>query len=103
MLYGIKVPNKIKRSLKKSKLKQIVSIHSLYEETAGKDCKTTKEHELTLFFIMINGLSSPHLSDPVPASVYSSSTYNLRNAYNIHQVNAGTSLKGWTGGAGVRG
>ena len=41
---------------------------------------------------MINGLSTQYLSDLVPATIGSSSNYNLRNSNNIHLVNARTSL-----------
>ena len=41
---------------------------------------------------MINGISPQYLSDLVPATIDSSSSYNLRNSNNIHQVNAHTAL-----------
>ena len=41
---------------------------------------------------MINGLSPQYLSDLVPATIDSSSNYNLRNSNNIHLVNARTAL-----------
>ena len=41
---------------------------------------------------MINGLSPQYLLDLVPATIDSSSNYNLRNSNNIHLVNARTAL-----------
>ena len=41
---------------------------------------------------MINGLSPQYLSDLVPATIDSSSNYNLRTSNNIHLVNACTAL-----------
>ena len=41
---------------------------------------------------MINGLSPQYLSDLIPATIDSSSNYNLRNSNNIHLVNARTAL-----------
>ena len=51
-----------------------------------------KNRKLTLLFKMINDLSPQDLSDIVPATIDSSSNYNLRNSNNIHLVNARTSL-----------
>ena len=41
---------------------------------------------------MINGLSPQYLSDLVPATIDSSSNYNLRNSNNNYLVNARTLL-----------
>ena len=41
---------------------------------------------------MNNSLSPTYLSDLVPATIDSSSNYNLRNSNNIHLVNAHTAL-----------
>ena len=72
---------------------KLVSINSLYEETGWETLETRrKNHKLTLFFKMINGLSPQYLSDLVPATIDSSSNYNLRNSNNIHLVNARTAL-----------
>ena len=72
---------------------KFVSINSLYEETGWETLETRrKNHKLTLFFKMINGLSPQYLLDLVPATIDSSSNYNLRNSNNIHLVNARTAL-----------
>ena len=41
---------------------------------------------------MINGISPKYLSDLVPATIDSSSNYNLRTSNNIHLVNARTAF-----------
>ena len=72
---------------------KLVSINSLYEETGWKTLETRrKNHNLTLFFKMINGLSPQYLSDLVPATIDSPTNYNLRNSNNSHLVNARSSL-----------
>ena len=71
----------------------LVSINSLYEYTGWEILETRrKNHKLTLFFKMINGLSPQYLLDLVPATIDSSLNYNLRNSNNIHLVNARTAL-----------
>ena len=71
---------------------KIVSINLLYEETGWETLKIRrKNHKLTLFFKMINGLSPQYLSDLVSETIDSSSNYNLRNSNDIHLVNARTS------------
>ena len=72
---------------------KLVSINSLYEEAGWETLETRRKiHKLTLFFKMINGLSPQYLLDLVPATIDSSSNYNLRNSNNIHLVNARTAL-----------
>ena len=51
-----------------------------------------KNHKLTFFFKMANGLSPPYLAVLIPTTVNNSSNYNLRNSNNIHLVNARTYL-----------
>ena len=72
---------------------KLVSITSLYEETGWETLKTRrKNHKLTLFFKMINGLSPQYLSDLVPATIDNSANYNFSNSNNIHLVNARISI-----------
>ena len=72
---------------------KLVSINSLHEETGRETLETRrKNHKLTLFFKMINVLSPQFLSDLDPATIDSSSNYNLRNSNTIYLVNARTAL-----------
>ena len=76
-----------KQDIEKSRIvtgtTKLVSINSLYEETGWETLETRrKNHKLTLFFKMINGLPPQYLSDLVPATIDSSSNYNLRNSNN---------------------
>ena len=60
-----------KQDIEKSRIvtgtTKLVSINSLYEETGWETLETRrKNHKLTLFFKMINGLSSQYYSELVP-------------------------------------
>ena len=97
MLFGIialsidKIQNETARIV--TGMTKLVPINSLYEETGWETLKNRrKNHKLTVFFKMINGLSPQYLSDLVPTTIDSSSNYNLRNSNNIHLVNARISL-----------
>ena len=72
---------------------KLVSIHSLFEETVWEALEPRrKNHKLTLFFKIANGLFPLYISDLMPITVNNSSNYNLRNSNNIHLVNGRTSL-----------
>ena len=79
-----KNPNWSSQNIKTGSTK-LVSFNSLYDETGWQTLETRrKNHKLTLYLKMVNGLSPPYLSGLIPATIDSSSNYNLRNSNNIH-------------------
>ena len=72
---------------------KLVSINSLLTETGWETLESRrKKHKLILFYKMQNGLSPDYLISLVPPTVGSTSSYPLRNASNLHTINAGSQL-----------
>ncbi|MES9994314.1 MAG: reverse transcriptase family protein, partial [Candidatus Thiodiazotropha sp.] len=72
---------------------KLVSINSLTAETGWEPlAKRRKKHKLQLFYKMQNDLSPDYLSALVPPTVGSTSSYQLRNASDVHLIHANTQL-----------
>ena len=68
---------------------KLVSINTLLKETGWEALSTRrKEHKLTLFYKMNNGLCPNYLTSLVSQSVGNNTTYSLRNASNIQIIHA---------------
>lgn len=72
---------------------KLVSINSLLLETGWESLSSRrKKHKLQFFFKMQNDLTPSYLSSLVPPTVGSTSTYQLRNATNLHTIHANSQL-----------
>ena len=72
---------------------KLVSINSLYLETGWEPLASRrKKHKLLVFYNMVNNLSPNYLSSLVPSTVGNTTTYQLRNAANLHTIRANSQL-----------
>ena len=53
---------------------------------------STEKHKLLVFYNMVNNLSHNYLSSLVPSTVGNTTTYQLRNAANLHTIRANSQL-----------
>ena len=72
---------------------KLISLNNLYKETCwDKLQKRRDDHKLTLFYKMHNNLTPYYISSLIPQQVEAISQYNLRNANDIRNIRARTSL-----------
>ena len=72
---------------------KLVSINALYTETRWEKLEQRQEnHQLILFYKMMNHLNPLYLSSLIPQSVSAVSSYNLRNSNNLQTVDTRTNI-----------
>lgn len=72
---------------------KLVSLNTLYNEIGWERLeKRRRNHQLTMFYKMINHLTPFYLSSLIPQPVGATSRYNLRNSDDLQTVDARTSL-----------
>ena len=93
--YEVNEPEKIQNEADRvvTGATKLVSINSLYLETGWEPLASRwKKHKLMVFYNMVNNLSPTYLSSLVPSTVGNTTTYQLRNAANLHIIRANSKL-----------
>ncbi|MCG8047724.1 MAG: reverse transcriptase domain-containing protein [Candidatus Thiodiazotropha endolucinida] len=71
---------------------KLISLNNLYKEICWETLeKRRHDHQLTLFYKMINNLAPAYLSSLIPQQVNAISRYNLRNSNDLQTIRTKTS------------